>query len=48
MDGKDLKDVDASSHIENAVNPTVQSGTLIVSIILPYLGNPLWLVVGIA
>ncbi|KAK7701294.1 myo-inositol transporter [Diaporthe eres] len=29
MDGKDLKDVDASSHIENAVVPTVQSGTLI-------------------
>lgn len=44
MDGKDSKDIDASSHIENAVIPTVQSGTLIVSTKLPHLGNPLRIV----
>lgn len=47
MDGKDLKDVDASSHIENAVTIPAQSGTLIVSKIPPHFGNPRRLVMSL-
>lgn len=47
MDVKDSKDIDASSHIENAVTLPVQSGTLIVSTIPPHRGNLLRLVLGL-
>lgn len=39
MDGKDLKDIDVPSHIEDAVTVPANSGTLIVSTIPLHLGD---------
>lgn len=43
MDAIESKDVNVSSHIENAGDPAVKSGTLIVSKRPPDLGKLVWL-----
>lgn len=48
MDAEESKEVNVSSHIENAEKPPTQSGTLIVSTIPPHrLSSLLWLVLGL-
>lgn len=43
MDAIESKDVNFSSHIENAGEPAAKAGTLIVSKIQPDLGKLVWL-----